>query len=247
MEQPIDWPQHGRHRTQALVVHLAENQVEELPERGILGHAFVTVDEVVATAEGDLEHFAVGDANVGIGDNILGANHSSAIGQSPIGLHLISKRFCSFSTKRNSKPLVHVVPTAGKLPVLRWIAVHAADRRISTVSLCGFGPFTIRKVEMWLADLLLRDGYKLRHPPTAIFYAQGVHANVLFFDRCLTDEKTLAKRLATIAVICAHHARKSGGPPTAHSSMRLARQRAERCTKGKRMVTTGWIAGQRIP
>ena len=74
MEQPIDWPQHGRHRTQALVVHLAENQVEELPERGILGHAFVTVDEVVATAEGDLEHFAVGDANVGIGDNILGAN-----------------------------------------------------------------------------------------------------------------------------------------------------------------------------
>ena len=60
--------------TQILIVHLAEDQIEELPEGGILGHALVAMDVVVAAAEGDLEHLVVGDAGMGIGDDLLGAD-----------------------------------------------------------------------------------------------------------------------------------------------------------------------------
>src|SRR5437016_5304879 len=35
----------------SLIVHLAENQVEKLPEGGVLRHALVAVDEVVAPTE----------------------------------------------------------------------------------------------------------------------------------------------------------------------------------------------------
>lgn len=45
---------------QFLVVQLGEQDVEELPERGVLGQALVAVDEVVAAAEGELEHRLVG-------------------------------------------------------------------------------------------------------------------------------------------------------------------------------------------
>ena len=43
-----------------LVVHLAEDEVEELPERRVLRHAFVAVDEVVAAAERSAQHLRVG-------------------------------------------------------------------------------------------------------------------------------------------------------------------------------------------
>jgi hypothetical protein len=58
----------------ALVVHLAEDQIQELPEGGILGHALVAVDEVVAAAEGDAQHLVIGDAGMGIGDEIFGSD-----------------------------------------------------------------------------------------------------------------------------------------------------------------------------
>ena len=44
----------------ALVVHLAEDEVEELPERCILRHAFVAMDVVVAATERGAEHDGVG-------------------------------------------------------------------------------------------------------------------------------------------------------------------------------------------
>ena len=43
-----------------LVVHLAEDEVEELPERRVLRHAFVAVNEVVAAAERRAQHLRVG-------------------------------------------------------------------------------------------------------------------------------------------------------------------------------------------
>ena len=43
-----------------LVVHLAEDEIEELPERSVLRHAFVAVDEVVAAAERGAQHLRVG-------------------------------------------------------------------------------------------------------------------------------------------------------------------------------------------
>ena len=59
---------------QILIVHLAKDQIEELPEGGILGHALVAMDVVVAATEGDLEHLVVGDADMGIGNDFLGAD-----------------------------------------------------------------------------------------------------------------------------------------------------------------------------
>ena len=55
-------------------MHLAENQVEKLPEGGVFGHALVAVDVVVAAAEGDLEHLVVGDTGMGVGNDLLGAD-----------------------------------------------------------------------------------------------------------------------------------------------------------------------------
>jgi len=46
-----------------LVVHLAEDEVEELPERRVLRHAFVAVDEVVAAAERGAQHLRVGPSH----------------------------------------------------------------------------------------------------------------------------------------------------------------------------------------
>ena len=43
-----------------LVVHLAEDEVEELPERRVLRHALVAVDEVVAAAKRSAQHLRVG-------------------------------------------------------------------------------------------------------------------------------------------------------------------------------------------
>ena len=45
------------------VVHLAEDQVEELPERRVLRHPFVAVDEVVATAERGGLDFGIVDSS----------------------------------------------------------------------------------------------------------------------------------------------------------------------------------------
>ena len=59
---------------QVFIVHLAENQVEKLPEGGVFGHALVAVDVVVAAAEGDLEHLVVGDTGMGVGNDLLGAD-----------------------------------------------------------------------------------------------------------------------------------------------------------------------------
>ena len=42
------------------VVHLAEDEIEELPERRVLRHAFVAMDEVVAAAECGAQHLGVG-------------------------------------------------------------------------------------------------------------------------------------------------------------------------------------------
>ena len=43
-----------------LVVHLSEDEIEELPEGGVLRHALVAVDEVVAAPEGRAQHLRVG-------------------------------------------------------------------------------------------------------------------------------------------------------------------------------------------
>ena len=57
-----------------LIMHLAEDKIKKLPEGRVLGHAFVAMDEVMTTTEGDFEHFVVGHAGMGIGDNILGTD-----------------------------------------------------------------------------------------------------------------------------------------------------------------------------
>ena len=44
------------------VIHLAEDEIQKLPERSVLGHAFIAVDVVVAAPEGDAQHFRLGTA-----------------------------------------------------------------------------------------------------------------------------------------------------------------------------------------
>lgn len=68
--------------TDPLVVHLGKEQVEELPEGGVLRHALVAVDVVVAAPEGDLEHLRVGLAQPLVrGD---GAAAEGAVGDLPV-------------------------------------------------------------------------------------------------------------------------------------------------------------------
>ena len=43
-----------------LVMHFSENKVQELPERRVLRHALVAVDEVVAATERGAQHLWVG-------------------------------------------------------------------------------------------------------------------------------------------------------------------------------------------
>ncbi len=46
-------------------MHLGEQEVQELPERGVLGHALVAVDVVVAAPEGGLQHRRLAAAEPG--------------------------------------------------------------------------------------------------------------------------------------------------------------------------------------
>ena len=48
-----------------LVVHLAEDEVEKLPERRVLRHAFTAVDEVVAAAKRSAQHLRIRAARAG--------------------------------------------------------------------------------------------------------------------------------------------------------------------------------------
>ena len=48
-----------------------ENEIEELPEGSVFRHAFISVDEIVAPAEGGLQHLRVGPARPGVGNNVF--------------------------------------------------------------------------------------------------------------------------------------------------------------------------------
>ena len=50
-----------------LVMHLGKDEIEELPEGGVLWHAFVPVDEVVAASERRTQHLWISTPQAGVG------------------------------------------------------------------------------------------------------------------------------------------------------------------------------------
>jgi hypothetical protein len=65
-----------------LVVHLGEDEVEELPEGRVLRHALVAVDEVVAAPEGGAQHLRVGATELGVRGDVARADR--LVGQRPV-------------------------------------------------------------------------------------------------------------------------------------------------------------------
>ena len=57
-----------------LVVHLAEYEVEELPEGSVLWHALIAVDEVVAATEGRPKHLRIGSSRTRMREHVACAN-----------------------------------------------------------------------------------------------------------------------------------------------------------------------------
>src|SRR4029453_4174692 len=51
----------------SLIMHLGKDEIEELPEGGILGHAFVPVDEVVTAPERHTQHLRISTPQAGGG------------------------------------------------------------------------------------------------------------------------------------------------------------------------------------
>src|SRR5208337_3704633 len=65
-----------------LVMHLGEDEVEELPEGRVLRHSLVPVDEVVAPPEGRAQHLWIGATQPGVRRDVSRAD--GLIGERPI-------------------------------------------------------------------------------------------------------------------------------------------------------------------
>ena len=65
-----------------LVMHLGEDEVEELPEGGVLRHALVAVDEVVAASEGRAQHLGIGATQLGVRGDVARAD--GLVGERPV-------------------------------------------------------------------------------------------------------------------------------------------------------------------